>query len=39
MGDMVNGRLLNLLATIYLVIIVVIALVTNPLIIITKGGA
>ena len=39
MGEKVNGRLLNVIGTIYLVILLVIAVVTIPLIIITKGGA
>jgi manganese transport protein len=39
MGDRVNGKLANALAFVYLVILVVVALATIPLIIITKGGA
>jgi Mn2+/Fe2+ NRAMP family transporter len=39
MGDAVNGRILNGLASVYMVILAVIAVVTVPLIIITKGGA
>jgi manganese transport protein len=39
MGDKVNGRLLNAVATVYLIILLVVAIVTIPLIIITKGGA
>jgi Mn2+/Fe2+ NRAMP family transporter len=39
MGDHVNGRLLNTVASIYLVILVIVAVATIPLIIITKGGA
>ena len=39
MGDDVNGRVLNFIATIYLVIILVIAVATIPLMIITRGGA
>jgi hypothetical protein len=39
MGDHVNGRVLNFLASIYMVIIMVVAIVTIPLMIITKGGA
>jgi Mn2+/Fe2+ NRAMP family transporter len=39
MGEHTNGRLLNFIASVYLVIIVVIAVVTIPLMIITKGGA
>jgi manganese transport protein len=39
MGEKTNGPVLNFIATIYLVIIVVIAAATIPLMIITKGGA
>jgi Mn2+/Fe2+ NRAMP family transporter len=39
MGDSVNGRFGNALASIYLVIIVAIAVATIPLMIITKAGA
>ncbi|MEY2398009.1 MAG: manganese transport protein [Actinomycetota bacterium] len=39
MGDHVNGRVLNFLASIYMVIIAVVAVVTIPLMIITKAGA
>jgi Mn2+/Fe2+ NRAMP family transporter len=39
MGDKVNGRFLNTIGTIYLVLLVVIAIVTIPLMIITRGGA
>ena len=39
MGDKVNGKFGNALASIYLVILVVIAVATIPLMIITKGGA
>jgi Mn2+/Fe2+ NRAMP family transporter len=39
MGDKTNGPLLNFFATIYLVIIVLVALATIPLMIITKAGA
>ena len=39
MGDAVNGRFGNALAFLYLVIIVVIALATIPLMIITRAGA
>jgi manganese transport protein len=39
MGEKTNGRVLNFIATAYLCLIVVIALVTIPLMIITKGGA
>jgi Mn2+/Fe2+ NRAMP family transporter len=39
MGDKTNGPILNFIATIYLVVIVVVAAATIPLMIITKGGA
>jgi hypothetical protein len=39
MGENTNGPVLNFIATCYLVLIVVIAIVTIPLMIITKGGA
>ena len=39
MGDKTNGPVLNFLATVYLVIIVLVAVATIPLMIITKGGA
>ena len=39
MGDKVNGPVLNTIASVYLVILVVIAVATIPLMIITKGGA
>ena len=39
MGDRTNGRLVNTVGTIYLVILVVIAVATIPLMIITRGGA
>jgi Mn2+/Fe2+ NRAMP family transporter len=39
MGDKVNGRFGNALATVYLVILCVIAVATIPLMIITKAGA
>ena len=39
MGDKTNGRLLNTIATVYLVILVVVAIATIPLMIITKAGA
>ena len=39
MGDRCNGRFVNLLASIYLVILLVVAAAAIPLIIITKGGA
>ena len=38
MGDKTNGRFLNAIASIYLVILVVVSIVTIPLLIITKGG-
>ncbi len=39
MGDKTNGPVLNTIGTIYLVILIAIAIATVPLIIITKGGA
>jgi Mn2+/Fe2+ NRAMP family transporter len=39
MGDQVNGRLTNALATVYLVLLLIVAAATIPLMIITKGGA
>jgi Mn2+/Fe2+ NRAMP family transporter len=39
MGDKTNGRLLNAVAFVYLVILLLVAVATIPLIIITKGGA
>ncbi len=39
MGDKTNGRLLNAIGTVYLVLLLVISVVTIPLMIITKGGA
>jgi Mn2+/Fe2+ NRAMP family transporter len=39
MGERTNGRILNTIATAYFVLIAVIAVVTIPLMIITKGGA
>lgn len=39
MGDNVNGRILNAVGSIYLVLLVVVAVATVPLMIITKGGA
>jgi Mn2+/Fe2+ NRAMP family transporter len=39
MGDAVNGRFLNTLGTVYLVVLLVISLATIPLMIITKAGA
>jgi Mn2+/Fe2+ NRAMP family transporter len=38
MGDNTNGRLLNVVATIYLVILVLVSVATIPLMIITKAG-
>jgi manganese transport protein len=39
MGDHVNGRLLNAVGSIYLVILLAVSIATIPLIIVTKGGA
>jgi Mn2+/Fe2+ NRAMP family transporter len=39
MGEKVNGRVMNTLGTIYLLILLVVAVSAIPLIIITKGGA
>ena len=39
MGHRTNGRIVNAIATIYLILLVVISLATIPLMIITKGGA
>jgi Mn2+/Fe2+ NRAMP family transporter len=39
MGDKVNSRPLNVVAFIYLVLLVAVAIATIPLMIITKGGA
>jgi Mn2+/Fe2+ NRAMP family transporter len=39
MGDKVNGRLLNTLGTVYLIILLAVSVATIPLMIITKGGA
>jgi len=39
MGDRVNGRLINLVATVYLIILSAVAVAAVPLIIITRGGA
>ncbi|MGZ4757537.1 MAG: Nramp family divalent metal transporter [Acidimicrobiales bacterium] len=39
MGARVNGRLINFAATIYLIILTVVAVAAVPLIIITRGGA
>jgi Mn2+/Fe2+ NRAMP family transporter len=38
MGEHTNGRVLNVLGSIYLVILVVVAIVTIPLMVITKAG-
>jgi manganese transport protein len=37
-GEATNGRILNTIATLYLVILLVVSVATIPLIIITKGG-
>jgi manganese transport protein len=39
MGENVNGRLLNTIATIYLIILLAVAVATIPLMIITRAGA
>jgi manganese transport protein len=39
MGEKVNGRFLNAIAGVYLVILVFVAAITIPLMIITRGGA
>ena len=39
MGHLVNGRIVNAIATVYLVLIAVVAAATIPLMIITKAGA
>jgi len=39
MGDKVNGRITNAIATVYLVLLLIVAVATIPLMIITKGGA
>jgi manganese transport protein len=39
MGDRVNGRALNTIATFYLIVLMVVAVATIPLMIITRGGA
>ena len=39
MGDKTNGRFANVLGSIYLVIMVVVAVATIPLMIITKAGS
>jgi len=38
MGEKTNGPILNAIATFYLVLIVIVAIATIPLMIITKGG-
>jgi Mn2+/Fe2+ NRAMP family transporter len=38
MGERVNGRLANVLGTVYLVVIVVVSVAAIPLMVITKGG-
>jgi Mn2+/Fe2+ NRAMP family transporter len=38
-GEHCNGRVMNFLASIYLVILVVVSIVTIPLMIITRAGA
>jgi manganese transport protein len=39
MGDRTNGRLLNGIATVYLAVLVVVAVATIPLMIVTKAGS
>ena len=39
MGDKVNGRITNAIATVYLVLLLIVAVATIPLMIITKAGA
>jgi Mn2+/Fe2+ NRAMP family transporter len=39
MGDHVNGRFQNMIGSVYLVILVVVALATVPLMVATKAGA
>ena len=39
MGEDTNGRLLNTLGFLYLIVLVIVALATIPLMIVTKGGA
>ncbi len=39
MGDRVNGRITNAIATVYLVLLLIVSAATIPLMIITKGGA
>jgi manganese transport protein len=38
MGEHTNGRVLNTIATVFLVLLAIVALITIPLMIITKGG-
>jgi Mn2+/Fe2+ NRAMP family transporter len=39
MGDKVNSRLSNAIATVYMGILIVVSIATIPLMIATKGGA
>ena len=39
LGDQVNGRFINAIASVYLVLLLIVAIATIPLMIITKGGA
>jgi Mn2+/Fe2+ NRAMP family transporter len=39
MGEQVNGRFTNALATVYLILLLIVSAATIPLMIITKGGA
>jgi manganese transport protein len=39
MGDQVNGRITNAIATVYLVLLLIVAIATIPLMIVTKAGA
>ena len=39
MGEETNGRVLNALGFVYLILLVLVALATIPLMILTKGGA
>ncbi|MEA2497953.1 MAG: hypothetical protein QOH26_358, partial [Actinomycetota bacterium] len=39
MGDMVNGRLSNAIATVYLGLLLVVSVATIPLMIFTKAGS
>jgi manganese transport protein len=39
MGDRTNGRFANAIASVYLVLLIVVALVAIPLIVVSKGGA